>query len=343
MRQLLNSLYILTENAYLSLDHDNIVVKSEDLEMGRFPLSLFQNIVCFSYKGASPALMGACVKRGIGFAFCTPYGKFLARVSGFLEGNVLLRREQYRIADDSERYLPIVCNMIFAKIRNQCMVLNRFVRNHSDRINADEFQNAADALSGLIQKACLVSDAETLRGVEGSAAKIYFDLFDSMILGDHSVFCFDGRNRRPPMDPLNAMLSFGYGILANECTSAAEAFGLDSCVGFLHRDRAGRKSLALDLMEELRAVMVDRFVLSLVNTKQVSGRDFETQADGAVYLAKSGKDIFFRSWQERKKEIITHPYLKEKVAWGLVPYIQAQLLARCLRGDLDGYPSFFWR
>lgn len=350
MRKLLNTLYVLSENVFLSLDGKNIVLKpTKEVDDGmkaetkRFPLQLFQDVVSFSYVGASPALMGYCVSNGIGLAFCRPNGRLLARVAGPTSGNVLLRRTQYRVADDPALYVPVCRNMIAAKLYNQRQVLERTKRNHGVRLDVDKFSVASGSLSVYSKEAMAIVDPDTLRGVEGLGAKAYFDLFDAMIFGKKPEFSFQGRTRRPPLDRVNAMLSFGYSILSNDCASALEAFGLDAYVGFLHRDRPGRKSLALDLMEELRAPVVERMVISMINNRQVSDGDFTEMDDGAVLLSDFGRRTFFTEWQSRKKELITHPYLGEKIHWGLLPYIQAQLLSRYLRGDIDGYPPFLWR
>ncbi|MBQ8621076.1 MAG: type I-C CRISPR-associated endonuclease Cas1 [Oscillospiraceae bacterium] len=343
MRHLLNTLFVTSQDAYLSLEGENVVVNREKTVVGRFPLHNLTMIVSFSYAGASPALMGACAERDIGLSFCTPRGKFLARVSGISRGNVLLRRTQYRYADDSTESCRIARSMIFGKIHNARWSMERTRRDHKIRIDEETFQTACSIHKELLPQILEVSDLESLRGLEGAAANAYFGIFDDMILRQKEEFFFQGRNRRPPLDNVNAMLSFAYSLLANDCVSALESVGLDAYVGFLHRDRPGRTSLALDLMEELRPCMADRFVLTLINNRVLSGADFEKAESGAVCLTDDGRRKFLKQWQERKQETITHPYLEEKLPWGLVPYIQALLLARYLRGDLDGYPPFLWK
>ncbi len=343
MKQLLNTLYVTSEDVYLSLDGENIVANRGKEKVARYPLHTLQNIVSFSYSGASTALMGACAERQIGLTFCTPEGKFLARICGSSFGNVLLRREQYRISDNEEKSCQISRAMILGKLYNARWSIERTRRDHSLRIDEQKFLQASGQIQNLLPQVRKETSLERLRGLEGIGASIYFSVFDDMILGDKENFFFRERSRRPPLDAVNALLSFAYSLLANDCSCALESTGLDSYVGFLHRDRPGRKSLALDLMEELRPCMADRFVLTLMNTRMVSASDFQYMESGAVLLNESGRKLFLRKWQERKKEILTHPYLGEKLSWGMVPYIQSMLLARYLRGDLDGYPPFLWK
>ena len=343
MRKLLNTLYVTTENAYASLDGENVVIKVGDEIRGRFPLHILEGIYMFSYAGASPALIGKCVDQGIDLVFCTPNGRFLAKPAGRTKGNVLLRREQYRMADAPERTITIARNFIIGKVINEKHVLDRTLRDHPDRIDMEDFRKAMEELNGLIQSISEADSTDRLRGLEGAAASIYFYRFDDMILRGKGTFYFHERNRRPPLDPVNAMLSYVYMMLTSMCTSALETVGLDPYVGFMHTDRPGRTSLALDLVEELRPCLADRFVLSMINNGRISGTDFEKQDSGAVILTDSGKKKLQKAWQERKQEKIEHPFLKEKIEWGLVPYAQAMLLARYVRGDLDGYPPFVWR
>ena len=343
MRHLLNTLFVTTENAYLTLDGENVVVNREKEEIGRFPLHNLSGIVSFSYAGASPALMGACAQREVGLSFCTPRGRFLARTSGVSNGNVLLRRAQYRAADDRKVSCRIARNMIFGKLYNARWSIERTRRDHKLRIDEESFQSASETIQKLLPNVLQETDLEALRGLEGAGATAYFSVFDDMILREKEYFYFHGRNRRPPLDNINAMLSFAYNLLSNECASALESVGLDAYVGFLHRDRPGRSSLALDLMEELRPCFADRFVLTLVNNRIVTKGDFSQSESGAVQLSEQGRRKFLKSWQERKQETISHPFLEEKIPWGLVPYIQALLLARYLREDLDEYPSFLWK
>lgn len=343
MKQLLNTLFVTSEDVYLALDGENVVAKRGDDIVARYPLHTLQDIITFSYAGASPALMGACADKRIGLAFCTPRGRFLARVSGENNGNVLLRRKQYREADDDRSSCLIARNMIFGKLYNSAHSIARTCRDNGMRVDVCTLRNAENILKDLYPKVRDCTDTETLRGLEGVGATAYFGVLDHMILGQKDAFSFNQRSRRPPLDPVNAMLSFAYSLLAHDCASALESVGLDAYVGFLHKDRPGRSSLALDLMEELRPCMADRFVLTLINNRVLSEKSFEYQESGAVLLTDAGRKTFLKQWQERKKEKITHPYLEEKMAWGMIPYAQALLLARYLRGDLDEYPPFLWK
>jgi CRISPR-associated protein Cas1 len=343
MQKLLNTLYVTSEYAYLSLDGETVCVEINKEKVGQFPLHTLESIVSFSYAGATPAFMGACAKRGINLAFFSPYGKFLCRVVGENRGNVLLRKQQYRVSDDEAQSCQIARDFILGKVFNCRWSIDRTVRDHELRIDAEKCKNSEAILSSAMEKIKEEKDLDTLRGLEGEAASVYFSVFNELILNQKDEFFFQGRNKRPPQDNMNAMLSFGYTLLANDCAGALEGAGLDSYVGFMHRDRPGRHSLALDLMEELRPVMVDRFVLTLVNNRQIKGEHFRTTESGAVEFTDSGKKKYLTAWQEHKKETLTHPYLNEKLNWGLVPHIQALLLARYLRGDMDGYPPFFWK
>ena len=343
MRKLLNTLFITSENAYLSLEGETVCVEINRQKAGQFPLHTLENIVCFSYNGATPAFMGACAKRGIGLSFYSPFGKFLCRVVGESQGNVLLRKHQYRISDDKVASCQIARNMILGKVFNCRWSIDRTVRDHSLRVDEERCRKAIQYLTNAMEKIKAESQLDSLRGLEGECASVYFGIFDELILNQKDVFYFNGRNKRPPLDNVNAMLSFGYTLLVNDCANALEGVGLDSYVGFMHRDRPGRKSLALDLMEELRAVLVDRFVLTLVNNRQIRKEHFQIAENGAVEFTEDGRRKFITAWQERKKEQITHPYLQEKICWGLVPRVQALLLARYLRGDMDGYPPFLWK
>lgn len=343
MRKLLNTLYITSEDVYLALDGENIIVLREEDTIGRFPLHTLENIVSFSYKGASPALMGACASRNINLSFYTPRGKFLARATGMSAGNVLLRKEQYRISDDEDRSLDFARNMILGKVFNCRWCLERTVRDNGFRVDTEKIKAVSQELNLGLEKIRCCGDLNSLRGLEGELASRYFYVFDDLIINQKEQFSFNGRTRRPPMDNVNALLSFAYSILGNECAGALEGAGLDAYVGFLHQDRPGRKSLSLDLMEELRASMADRFVLGLVNRKMISGAHFDVQGDGAVLMNDDGRKIFLSAWQQRKREAITHPFLGEKIPWGLVPYVQAMLLARTIRGDLPEYPPFMWK
>ncbi len=343
MRKLLNTLYVTSENSYLALDGENVVLYENKDELGRIPLHNLEGIVSFGYRGTSPALMGACAERNISLCYLTPQGKFLARVSGRIKGNVVLRQQQYDSSRDEAISLEIAKNCIIGKVYNARWVLERAIRDHSLQIDAEKVKAASNFLKDSLTFIQNSQSKDQLRGYEGEAASIYFGVFDQLILQQKKDFIFTGRNRRPPLDPVNAMLSFVYTLLTNMVTSALESVGLDPYVGYLHVDRPGRASLSLDLVEELRAVMADRFVLSLINRKIVTGKNFSRQENGAILMDDELRKRVLMEWQNRKKEMITHPYLQEKVEWGMVPYVQALLLARYLRGDLDGYPVFLWK
>ncbi len=343
MRKLLNTLYVMTEDCYLTLDGENIVVLNGEKAIGRFPLHTLENIICFSYKGTSPALMGACAERHVGLSFFTPGGRFLARAVGKEYGNVLLRKEQYRISDEEVRSHVYAKNMIVGKVFNSRWSVERTLRDHAYRVDVEKLKRVSGALYEVLPQIQNSSGLDELRGLEGKAAEQYFSVFNEMILNQKEDFVFETRNRRPPLDYVNAVLSFAYTILGGECANALMSVGLDPYVGFMHRDRPGRTSLALDLMEELRPVLGDRFVLTLINTKALRAEHFEKQKDQAVLLNEDGRKVFFNAWQNHKKETITHPFLKEKMEWGLVPYVQALLLARTIRGDLEEYPPLLWK
>lgn len=343
MKKLLNTLFISTENVYLTLKGENVVVSCEDEVIGRAPLHNFEAICTFGYAGASPKLMHACAERNISLTFLDRNGKFLARVIGESKGNVVLRKTQYRLSDSQAQSVKIARNFIFAKIANQKWILERATRDNPMRIDVPEFKKISAKLTEDLEKILVCEDLELLRGLEGQAANAYFGLFDQMILQQKDAFYFKTRNRRPPTDNVNALLSFCYTMLAKDVAGALEAVGLDAYVGFLHRDRPGRASLALDLMEELRGVVADRFVLKLINKRVLTAKDFVRKEDGAVLLTEDGRKVFLKAWHDRKQETLTHPFLKEKIKWGLVPHAQAMLLARYLRGDLEQYPPFLWK
>ena len=343
MKKLLNTLYVTSEDSYLALDGENVVVFENKTELGRVPLHNLEEILSFGYRGTSPALMGACAERNISLCYLTPQGKFLARVSGKTKGNVVLRQQQYDSSRDESISLEIAKNCILGKVYNARWVLERAIRDHSLQIDVEQVKSASNFLKNsqnLIQNS---QSKDQLRGYEGEAASIYFGVFDQLILQQKKDFIFKGRNKRPPLDPVNALLSFVYTLLTNTITSALESVGLDPYVGYLHTDRPGRASLSLDLIEELRAVLADRFVLSLINRKMVMRKNFSQKENEAILMDEELRKRVLVEWQNKKKEIITHPYLQEKVEWGMVPYVQALLLARYLRGDLDGYPVFLWK
>ena len=319
MRKLLNTLFVTSEDAYLALENENVVIYKGEEKAAQYPLKLFESLLSFSYKGASPALMGACVRNGIGLTFLTPSGRMLARVVGESQGNVRLRKEQYRVSDNPEASCRAARNFIFGKVHNSRWVLERTLRDHALRVKADELRAASAHLQEQLKPLLAVESLDTLRGMEGEASACYFGVWDEMILNQKDAFRFDGRSRRPPLDRVNAALSMTYTLLTHDCASALESVGLDAYVGFMHRDRPGRTSLALDLMEELRAPLADRLVLTLINTRVLQKTHFRTQPGGAVLLTDEGRKALLNAWQTKKKEEITHPYLKEKIPWGLIP------------------------
>lgn len=343
MRKLLNTLYVTTPNAYLHSEGDTVVLSADDKELGQIPLHNISEIVCFGYKGVSPALMGKCAESGIGLCFLSPWGKFLARINGPVCGNVLLREAQMQLANDSTRALEAAKAFIEAKIYNCRWSIERTVRDHKMRVDEESMMLAINQHKNCLAVLSAASDIDELMGVDGIAAKAYFSVFNQMILRNGEAFHFEERNRRPPTDRINALLSLTYTLLANTICGALESVGLDPYVGYLHQKRPGRCSFALDILEELRAPLADRFVLSQVNLGKIKPDDFEFKENGAVFMKNEVRQTFIRAWQERKYEMITHPFLNEKVEWGLVPYVQAMLFARWLRGDLDTYPPFFWK
>ncbi|WP_281889841.1 type I-C CRISPR-associated endonuclease Cas1c [Paenibacillus sp. YYML68] len=343
MKKLLNTLYITQPDTYLSLDGDNVVVLKDEEKLGRLPLHNLEAIITFGYTGASPALMGYCAERSISLVFFTAHGRFLARVIGESKGNVVLRKKQYKISEDEALSAKIARNFIVGKLYNHKWMIERMTRDYPLRIDVDQFKSISQQLSAAILDVRACEDLGRLRGLEGQAATSYYKLFDSMILQQKEDFYFHSRSRRPPLDYVNAMLSFAYSLLASDVAAALEGVGLDAYVGYLHRDRPGRASLALDVMEELRGVVADKFVLSLINKRIVNKDDFIKKENGAAIMRDEGRKKFLAAWQDKKQEKITHPYLGEKISWGLVPHAQALLLARYLRNDLDEYPPFLWK
>jgi CRISPR-associated protein Cas1 len=343
MKRLLNTLYISNPDYYLSLDGENIVVKSKEEEIGRVPLHNIDGVVTMGFTGASPKLMGYCAEKNIALTFLSSNGRFLASVCGETKGNVTLRKEQYRISDSTEQSLNIARNMMVGKIYNSKWVLERAIRDYSLRLDTNKLKAQSNFLSNAIQNARITVDMNQLRGIEGEAASVYFSVFDDMILQQRDDFKFEKRNRRPPLDNVNALLSFSYTLLMSMCKSALETVGLDSYVGFMHTDRPGRASLALDIMEELRAVLADRFVLTIINKRIINANGFYAKENGAIVMDDDTRKTVISAWQSKKQEQIVHPFLKEKIEWGMVPYVQALLLARYIRGDLDEYPPFLWK
>jgi CRISPR-associated protein Cas1 len=343
---MLNTIYVTSEGAWLRKDGANIVVEVDGAERGRAPLHMLDGVVSFGRPGGSPALMAACAEAGISVSYLSPEGRFLARVEGPRTGNVLLRRAQFRTADDPSRALPIVQGIVAAKAANQRTVVMRALRDHAPAMTESQTASLSAAerrLGDAARRTLVTTDVDGLRGLEGEAAAAYFAVFDSLIRAGDDAFRFAVRSRRPPLDRINALLSFLYAMLGHDCRSALEAHGLDPQVGFLHTDRPGRASLALDLMEELRPVLADRLALSLVNRGQLNADDFIVEEAGGVRLTDDARKRVLVAWQERKREELRHPFLGEMTPLGLVANLQAQLLARHLRGDLDGYPAFIWK
>lgn len=344
MKKLLNTIYVTTEGAGLRKDGENLVAEVEGTEKGRVPLHMLASVVVFGGVYVSPALMQACAANGITIVLLDRAGRFQARIEGPVSGNVLLRRAQYKASDQPDE---IVRSLVIGKISNQRAVLKRAMRDYGAEYGPDQtaaLDHVIDRMAQILRNVgTSQGDADSLRGAEGEAAALYFGVFDHLIRSPDADFAFRGRSRRPPLDPTNALLSFLYTLLTHDCRSAAESVGLDPAVGFLHRDRPGRPSLALDLMEELRPILADRLALSLINRRQLRAGDFEKQDGGAVILTDEARKTVLTAWQERKKEERQHPFLEESAPLGLVPYLQAQLLARHLRGDLDAYPPWFWK
>lgn len=343
MRHLLNTLYVTTQNAYLARDGETVAVRVEHETRLRVPLHTLGGIICFGLVSCSPPLMQLCAERGVRISFLSEYGKFWARVEGPVSGNVLLRREQYRWSDDPEKSAGIARAVVIAKVANCRTVLLRVLRDHPEIAGGQEVKVAGEYLGrslSLLQKPLTL---DSVRGIEGDTARQYFSVFDHLILAQKDEFSFKERTRRPPLDNMNALLSFLYTLLAHDVRSALETVGLDPAVGFLHRDRPGRPSLALDLMEELRPVLADRLALSLVNRQQIKGKGFKTTETGAVTMDDETRKELLVAYQKRKQEELQHPFINEKVALGLLPFVQAMLLSRYLRGDLDGYPPYFWK
>jgi CRISPR-associated protein Cas1 len=343
VKQHLNTLFVATDGAYLAKEGAAVVVKVNAAPKLRVPLHNLGGIVCFGRVGASPALLGACAEAGLTVSFLTAHGRFLAKVQGFTPGNVLLRREQYRRADDPDGATAIARSVVAAKIVNSRTVVLRGIRDYPEATGRAALDAAAAVLARCAQQSRAVQSLDSLRGVEGEAADAYFGAFDQLLTGQRDAFAFRGRSRRPPLDPINALLSFLYAMLGHDARSACEAAGLDAAVGFLHRDRPGRPGLALDLMEELRAFLADRLALSLVNRRQVTAEGFRTCESGGVIMDDATRKSVIAAYQKRKQETLTHPFLGEGTTVGLLIHLQARLLARYLRGELDAYPAFIWR
>lgn len=340
MRKLLNTLYVTTPESYMSKDGMNVVITVKQQEVFRIPIINIESIVTFGYMGASPGLMKLCSDNGVSLTFLSPNGRFVSRVQGQTHGNVLLRMAQYYLADETEKSLHVAQLIVAGKIQNYRNVLRRYIRDYGED---NEVENISKALDNSKRDALRSRDKKELMGIEGLAANHYFSVFHKLILQQQDDFPFNGRNRRPPKDAVNAMLSLSYTLLANDTTAALETVGLDPYVGIFHAIRPGRTSLALDIMEEMRAYIGDRFVLSLINRRQITASDFIYQGEKGVVLTEKGRKTFLTAWQNRKKETIQHPYLNEKIPIGLLPYVQAMLFARYVRNDIDDYPVFLFK
>ncbi|MDI3537164.1 MAG: CRISP-associated protein Cas1 [Epulopiscium sp.] len=343
MKKLLNTLYITTPDAYLARDGLNIVVLVENKEKFRVPIHNIESVITFGWSGASPALLALCAENKVSISFLTPTGFFCGRVEGPIKGNVLLRKQQFRLVDNQSFTINLVKTFILAKIANCRNVVHRVLRDHGNEINEIPLKTTLYLLQQYIAKVEKAQTVDAIRGIEGIAANDYFNVFNHFIVTNKSYFIFSGRNRRPPRDPVNALLSFSYSLLAHEVQSALESVGLDPYVGFLHTDRPGRPSLALDLMEELRPYMADRLVLSLINRNQINANGIINQKGFGYLLDEESRKVFLSAWQKRKQDEITHPFLREKINIGLIPYVQSLLLARHIRGDIEMYPAFIMK
>lgn len=343
MKRFLNTLFVMTQKSYLRKEGDTVVVKNGREVKLRVPLITLQGIVCFGNVTVSPFLLGKAAESGISISFLTAYGKFLARSQGPVAGNVLLRRAQYRFSDDPKKTALIVRRLLTGKFSNSRTVLQRAVRDHADKVDSRALEKAVSRIEEGINRLQHEDDIEVLRGIEGELARVYFGVFNELVTSQKADFMFNERSRRPPLDRVNALLSFTYTMLYHDMRSALETTGLDPAVGFLHRDRPGRLSLALDMMEEMRPFFADRLVLSLVNLKQVEGKQFTIADSGAVLMNDASRKILLTAYQKRKQNVIQHPFIQESMHIGILFHTQAQLMARFIRGDIDDYPPFLWR
>ncbi len=341
MKHLLNTLFVTTDGAYLKKERESVVVTTGSIVKLRLPVHNLGGIVCFGRVSCSPALLGLCGSRGVAVSFLSPSGRFMARLQGFTKGNVLLRREQYRRAENREGSANIARAFILAKMANSRIGLMRALRDHPEMAGAEGVQAACSQIESQIRTARREPDLDALRGLEGQAANSYFGVIDNLVVAQKDDFPFHGRSRRPPLDNLNALLSFTYTLLLHDVIAALETVGLDPQVGFLHRDRPGRPSLALDMMEEFRPWFADRLALSLINLRQVQANGFRKTESGGVLMDDETRKTVLVAYQRRKQEDINHPFLNEQIPIGMAFFAQALLLARFLRGDLDAYPPFF--
>ena len=340
MKKHLNTLYITSDDAYVRKERETFVVEVNNEKVFQAPTHSIENIVCFGFKPLTPALMAYCAENNVGISYLSENGKFLARVYGAQQGNVLLRKMQYAISDDEFQSLTIARPIIAAKVSNYRSLLLRHQRNHPDDCN-EEVKSAAEIMGRRLANIQSSISLDELRGYEGECATLYFGVLTYLITVQQEDFTFTQRSKRPPLDPANALLSFLYAILANDVRSALETVGLDPQVGFLHQLRSGRPSLALDIMEEFRAYLGDRIMLNLINLKQVTKKDFEIRESGEIRISDDARKALLNAYQKRKQEEITHPFLGEKMTIGLLPHVQAQLLARYIRGDIPDYPPFY--
>ncbi|MBW2033527.1 MAG: type I-C CRISPR-associated endonuclease Cas1 [Deltaproteobacteria bacterium] len=343
MKKHLNTLFVTTQGAYLAKEGETVIVRVERETRLRLPIHTIGGIVCFGNITCSPFLMGFCAERDVAISFLTERGRFLARVQGPVSGNVLLRREQYRSADNMNVSAQMAKSVLTGKLANCRTVLQRALRDHSAKLNADEVRAASKKIGYSLERIQSKQPLNVLRGIEGEVAHTYFSVFDHLIISQKEDFIFRERNRRPPLDRVNCLLSFLYTLVLHDVRSALETVGLDPAVGFLHRDRPGRPGLALDIMEEFRPFLADRLTLSLINLNQVQNKGFKEMESGAVLMDDETRKTVLVSYQKRKQDEIFHPFIEEKVTIGLLFHMQALLLARCLRGDLDGYPTFIWK
>lgn len=343
MRKLLNTLYVSTQGSYIRKEGETIVIEQETNKVLQLPVHTIGGIVAFGNVLCSPFLLGFCAEKDIAISFMTEYGRFLASVHGPVRGNVLLRRAQYRQADDPMKTSSFASHFVTAKIANSRLILLRTIRDHKEKVNVNVLENGVQQLAQYLKQFDRVSTTDEIRGIEGAAASMYFSVFDHLIIDQKKDFQFHERSRRPPLDEVNALLSFTYTLLAHDIRSALETVGLDPAVGFLHRDRPGRPGLALDLMEELRPVIADRLVLSLINRRQLAKNDFKRAENGAVVMSDDARRALLTEYQNRKQTEVFHPYIEESIPIGLLFFVQANLLARSIRGDIEGYPPFFWR
>ena len=343
MQRFLNTLYITTQKSYLHKKGDAIEVILEDQVKASIPMITLDSIVCFGNISVSPFLLGAAPEHNITISFLSETGKYLARVQGPVAGNVLLRKAQYRVSDDKEKSAQVAKYFITGKIANQKTVLQRAIRDHKDKVDVTKIQSAIQCLNKNLDKIEHETDLDKLRGIEGDAAETYFSVFDELITSQKDDFKFEGRNRRPPLDNVNAMLSYVYTLLYHDMISALEVVGLDPAVGFMHRDRPGRLSLALDLMEEFRAFFADRLVLSLINLNEVTPEQFEKSASGAVIMNETARKTVIAAYQKKKEVVVNHPYVEKRMHLAILFHTQARLLARYLRSDIDGYPVYIWK